>query len=546
MFSFAFSAVKPTKVSPISPGHGAADNSAVIKADGLPLWFSANVKRQPFLLISIREDFIMINHLYSITLCTMLGGLLMAAVGVGQSPAQAQTTTGTIAYVRAGGTSGDEIRLIEPDSGQDRALWRVPVADPGNILTILSLDWRPDGRELAFSSNHERTCSIHDSDLYSIQPDGGNFRRVSNGPNCDRLADYPNGQVRVTVRNFTSKFDTNFYVHVQGAPGVMGVTIPSNGIATVTLPDVADFGAVNQPVAVLHTGDSRDQFDDYRWYVGEVDVQHGQTVTASPNPASVTGDGAPHPGAWGPTWRSDGSRIGYAGSGAGCFNVHSVPADNTPLGATGEQVLIADEISPCSMAWGPTAAVADQVIFVAFPNLGRDGATFYRTTEGANASSGAKLFSLGPTVMLLWYDWLPDGEGFLFVRTTKFVNTSFVESNLFEYRFDSGTTTQLSHLSDEFVRSFSVAPDGQSIVFERAATLASADSDLWIMNRNGSELRLLVKDGRIPNWNPQGSQAPTSTPITPTVLPSATPMPDTTPTPETPAPLRIYLPAIQR
>ncbi len=476
--------------------------------------------------------------------------LLMSLVGLHQSAAQAQTVTGTIAYVRSSGTSGDQIRLIEPDGSQDRVLWTVPVADPGNILSILSLDWHPDGGELAFSSNHERTCSIHDSDLYTIHPDGSNFRRVSNGPACAGLADYPKGNVTVTVRNNTSKFDTNFYVHVQGAPGVMGVMIPWNGVATVTLPDVADLGAVKQLVVVLHPGDSRDRFDDYRWYVGEVDVQPGQTVTAGPNLATATGDGAPHPGAWGPTWRSDGSRIGYAGSGAGCFNAHSVPADNPPAGVLGEPLLVADAITPCSFAWGPTAATADQLIFVAYPNLGMDGATFYRATEGATASSGKKLFSLGSTVQLLWYDWLPDGTGFLFVRTTKFVNTSFVEANLFEYQFANGTITQLSNLNNEFVRSFSVSPDGQSIVFERATTLESAASDLWIMRRDGSGLRLLVENGRIPNWSGQALPSPNPTPVTsPTVTPTVpptTPPPSVTPTPLPVGQSKIYLPTVQQ
>jgi dipeptidyl aminopeptidase/acylaminoacyl peptidase len=164
------------------------------------------------------------------------------------------------------------------------------------------------------------------------------------------------------------------------------------------------------------------------------------------------------------------------------------------------------------MAWGPTAATADQVIFLAYPNLGMDGATFYLAREGDNASDGARLFSLGSTVLLLWYDWAPDGQSFFFVRTTEFANTSFIESNLFEYNFATGTITQISHLDNEFVRSFSISPDGQSIVFERAATLYSETSDLWIMNREGSNLRLLVKDGRIPNWS---SQTPSTLPTTP-------------------------------
>ncbi|HYN89984.1 MAG TPA: hypothetical protein VER55_15730, partial [Ardenticatenaceae bacterium] len=339
--------------------------------------------------------------------------------------------------------------------------------------------------------------------------------------------------VTVTNRNNTSKFDTNIYVYVQGAPGILGVISPWNGVATVTFPDVADLGGINQQVALLHAGDPRDRHDDYRWYVAEVDVQPGRTVTASPDPAPAYGDGAPYFGAWGPIWRSDGSRIGYARSAAACLNSYAVPAGDRSPGVQGEPIIIADEISPCSMAWGPTAATANQVVFLAYPNLGRDGATFYRATEGTAASSATRLFSIGSTVLLLWYDWLPEGEGFLFVRTTKFVNTSFVEANLFEYNFATGEISQLSNLTDEFVRSFSVSPDGESIVFERAATLESPDSDLWIMNRDGSGLRLLVERGRAPNWSPRESGLPIPTPTA-----TSTPLPA--------GESRTYLPAIKR
>lgn len=476
---------------------------------------------------------------YAVTILgAILISLFIASITASQQLALAQTASGTIAYVRSGGTSGDEIRLIEPDGSHDRTLWTVPVADPQDIFEIYALAWRPDGGELAFSSDHEQTCSIFAADLYAVRPDGSHFRRMGNGPACDTLATYPQGSVTVTVRNFTSQFETNFFVYVQGAPGIISVTLPWYGVATVTFPTVADFGAVNQQVAVLQT--------NARWYVGTVDVQAGQTVTTDPNPATASGDGVLDFGTWGPTWRSDGARIGYARSSSSCLNAYALAVENLSPVAQGEPILTADEISPCALAWGPTTAVADQVLFLAFPNLGMDGATLYRATEGTNASNGTKLFSLGQTVLPLWFAWQPDGAGLLFARTTKYVNPSFVEANLFAYDFASGAITQISQLSDELVRSFSISPDGQSIVFERAASLASADSDLWIMNRDGSGLRLLVKNGRLPSWGGQAAQAPTPTPVTPTGLPTVTPLPDATPTLQVSEQRKVYLPTIQR
>ena len=67
------------------------------------------------------------------------------------------------------------------------------------------LDWRPDAAELAFASDHEFACSLFDSDLYAIYPDGSGLRRLTNGPLCAGLGSYPQGAVSVTVRNFTTR-----------------------------------------------------------------------------------------------------------------------------------------------------------------------------------------------------------------------------------------------------------------------------------------------------------------------------------------------------
>lgn len=117
------------------------------------------------------------------------------------------------------------------------------------------------------------------------------------------------------------------------------------------------------------------------------------------------------------------------------------------------------------------------------------------------------------------------------------------------------------------MRSFSVSPDEQTIAFERAATLNGADSDIWLMNRDGSGMQLLVEDGRAPNWgdapvqavtptNTSASVTPTSTATpdaptaTPTQLPSTTAKPQSTPqatrTPDSAVDFGAYLPLIRR
>jgi len=74
------------------------------------------------------------------------------------------------------------------------------------------LAWRPDGRELAFTSEHEMACSCYDSDIYVIGYNGGGYRRVTNSPACAALAGLPKGSVRVNVNNYTS---SQIWVYVQ-------------------------------------------------------------------------------------------------------------------------------------------------------------------------------------------------------------------------------------------------------------------------------------------------------------------------------------------
>ena len=93
-------------------------------------------------------------------------------------PASAQTKAdpGTIAYVKL--STGD-IHVISPDGTGDRVLWTYHQSPTGPAF---DLAWRPDGRELAFSSGHELACSWYDSDVYVIGYNGSGYRRVTNSP----------------------------------------------------------------------------------------------------------------------------------------------------------------------------------------------------------------------------------------------------------------------------------------------------------------------------------------------------------------------------
>lgn len=122
-------------------------------------------------------------------------------------------------------------------------------------------------------------------------------------------------------------------------------------------------------------------------------------------------------------------------------------------------------------------------------------ANIYLATEGGN-TRGEKLVRGGATDLLLGVQWLPDGSGFLFSLSTGSA------SNIYEYSFAKKAATQLTHFEGEFARGFNIAPDGQSVVFERAKAFRDQHPDLWVMQLDGKNMRLLVKNGSGPSWEP--------------------------------------------
>ncbi|HEY8410918.1 MAG TPA: hypothetical protein VIK76_05935, partial [Pyrinomonadaceae bacterium] len=75
-------------------------------------------------------------------------------------------------------------------------------------------------------------------------------------------------------------------------------------------------------------------------------------------------------------------------------------------------------------------------------------------------------------------------------------------SNIFHYDFASRKVNQVTHLENEFARTFTISPDGKSIVFERAKTVdKDQEADLWIARIDGGNMRLLVRNGFEPSWS---------------------------------------------
>jgi len=390
---------------------------------------------------------------------------------------------GTIAYIR----NGTEIRLIGPDGSNDRRLWTHP--DASKDLGIGSLAWRPDGQELAFSSSHAAVVSLYDADLYAIRPDGNGYRKLTNAPDRSDYSRYPKGTVSVTLRNDQPIYKQSqassgvFIVYVAGAEEPQQITLPPGASKTLLFNNVADFGNHPQPVVAM--------WGKFRWFIPGLDVQAGRTTKAPV--FSISGDGIELFGAFRPVWRADGSRVSYR---SGFCTISSVSVNPTAGEHSYDPIFGGkNPLGTCSWDWGPTQSTANQVLYT---ENSSGGSSVFRITEGGT-HPGEKLTQYSEVDYQLLFDlhWLPDGSGFLFSNQTLMRDSA----NIFLYDFRTRKATQITRLENEFTGAFSVSPDGRAIVFERSKSLDdNRDIDLWTMNIDGSNARLLVRNGFGPSW----------------------------------------------
>jgi hypothetical protein len=386
--------------------------------------------------------------------------------------------SGTIAYVR-----GTEIRAISADGSNDRRLWTHP--DLREELGLYELAWRPDGKELAFSSSHEAVASFYVADIYAIRADGSGLRKLTNAPDISERARYPKGAVTVTVRNDQSARGTSgsFIIYIAGADEPQQVNIPAGTAKTVAFKSVADFGRHPQPIVAM--------FGKQRWFTAGVDVQAGRNVTAPI--FSISGEGLEMFGAFRPVWRSDGSRVSYR---SGLCIVSSVSSTPT-AGEYSFNPLFGGKnpLGTCAWDWGPTLETANQIIY---SENSSGGSNIYRISEGGT-HPGTKLTAYSDLDYQLLSDlhWLPDASGLLYSKR-EFVLES---ADIYRYDFATKKVTQVTDLNNEFAQRFGISPDGRSVVFERCKERSSDKiCDLWITSTSGGGMRLLVKNGSAPAW----------------------------------------------
>ncbi len=436
-----------------------------------------------------------------VALVSLVLAALLALMPLPTGAVASLATSGTIAYARA--DTLDEIRLIEPDGSNDRRLWAHGRPDPEKVHQIYSLEWRRDGTELAFAGTHENACSINNADIFAVGAYGGNYRRITEAPACAALAAYPKGTVQVPVSNSTTASFVGF-VYFQGAPGIQLVSLPPGGSGVVTFNNVADFGSGVLQVAAMIQGINR-----YIAIGTAVDVKAGGTVRT----ASMSVFNLSEYYFWeahSPTWRSDGSQVGYVLNYNGLRKISPNPPP-LDFGA----VLQTDQSKMPSfadlLAWGP-ASRANQLLYAGNEVFETEG--IYLMTEGSS-TAGELLVRYEVYQNIRGLAWLPDGSGFVYSVAEDYGNQ---KANVFLYTFASRTPTRLTSFADDFAGQLSVSPDGQSIVFERSTSVdANAPTDLWVINRDGSGLRRLAQNAARPAWSTRQIKALSNKVYTPLI-----------------------------
>ena len=413
------------------------------------------------------------------------------AAGAGLTAAE-----GVIAYVRR---APHEIRLIQPDGANDRSLWASP--NPDSTDGIVSLAWRPDGSQLAFSSDHEVLCSWYDSDVYSINANGQGLRRVTNGPLCARLPSYPQGAVTVNV---TTSDSSILWAYVMGSSEFKQFTLPAWGSTTLTFEHVADLGpGVAQPPVGI--------WGHYRYLSTMApDVLPGKTVYGG-NIVITKGNDISDFGTKQVTWNHDGSLIGYTM--ANCAAARQLPP-YPPDGVIGAD-LVPEGIYPCLVDLGTTEATAHHFLYSTALKGWEFSPSIYHvspqgTEEVVSELSMYQNFNFYSTTNVFDLQWLQDGSGFLFVAQYIMVEPDDPNapcmgtcSDVFEYDFASGALTQLTRFHDDSLRSLSISPDGQQLVVARVfGEFPTVTGSVWVVGRDGTGAGLLVDNAWAAAWGP--------------------------------------------
>ncbi len=387
---------------------------------------------------------------------------------------------GAIAFIETD-DAGNAVAVsrIDPDGENRQQLWQSSSVAP-SATSIYDVAWKPDGTELAFSSNHESGFSAFQTDVYAMRPDGAKLRRVSNPPSLAYLKSLNNpavGTVTGSVRNtYGSTTVAPFLIYVQGALDAKSLTLGQKDEAvSFSIPNVVDLGAGDLPYVVFAWSNVNSANCREFKPAAIADVRPGETVDIG----ELSFDGyCGHYDASTITWRADGSELI-----ADVVGPHRFKSSGEAIGRS----VFNNTAFAHDPAWSPVDA--GKLLYHHWSATASENGLYLSSLDG---EPGALLVNVNDVSVSS--DWLPDGSGFVYADNKRLI------------QFDM-TTKQASVLAEfynEFVSNPSVSPDGKFIVFGRSYTIDSQNhSELWLLNRTQpNQMWPLIKDGKAinPDW----------------------------------------------
>lgn len=460
-----------------------------------------------------------------IVLTILLIGL--GSITTAQQPQSSNTTA--IAYISPS-RENQQIHLINPDGSNIRTIWNTPPDTPREN-GIGTLSWRPNAAEITFDSSHDNLRSMHIRDIYAVTPDGNRLRRVTNSPNPDSVTGLPTGSVTLQVAN--NRDAAELEVYVEGATEPVRFLAATRTAYNVTFEAVADLGPdIRQYVRVRQlTPNSSGRLCHYA-LDSFADVERGQIITAG---AIATVNDYHCPTAFSTSWQANGANITFLSREASESidppnNVWQIEA-SPPLTEIGERVLDMGEFSTTDVlylvAMSPSLDTVNEMLMVSSDGLNTP--IFRADIRDPEQATLVEVENCPRTACaVLGVAWLPDGRGFFFSRHEQGLSADPAPPEggaLYRYDFASGETTEILRLPDEVIGRITLSPDGQTMAFERGTRLEETvervstgprllcPCELWLVENDGTNTRLLVNDGRAPSWSPGPPQ--TTLPLTP-------------------------------
>ena len=407
-----------------------------------------------------------------------------------------------------------EIHFVSPDGSSYKTLWSVPQSiDKHDGIGTLS--WHPSATKLAFDSAHDRR-SLSIRDVYSLDLNTNHVQRVTNSPDPSAFSDLPKGKVTLQVTSPVSR-GSDLVVYVEGSSTAERFIAKPSTTYTITFDDVADFG--NNTNQYIHVRNLYSNTLCYYDISDFVDILPNQVVDAGVIRMPVH---EPRCSAYfSPSWFNSNllmisTRIKLFGTKNTIEEVSTDPLlRNSPMLKENINQLFDQVDDFFFLSVAPSAEemlliIGDFVSHGIYHTPIKNAESLYeRIVPDFEVIKEDYPLSSSQYMAIGGVAWLPNSAGFLFSY----------KHTIYAYDFTSKKTSKVHNLSDGLVGRISVSPDGQTIAFERGKRADERSNDhlplgpsllcpceIWLVDRDGTNLRKLVDDGRSPTWRPSTAQ----------------------------------------